>query len=172
MAILQKEALAGYLLWDYTEKHQRKISPIKLQKGLYLLYAFWAQFANKLNKNGEGVSEIEGSYKLDLFDASFEAWEYGSVDRELYQLYNSDSIKEVTSKELFLDIEDTIVTFINDMLSQLYLINDFSLVDLLHEDNAWRSVYSKYPNGDGKMINQEIINEYILRESFKNQYKE
>lgn len=166
MAILSKENLAGYLLYDYNEKYQRKISPIKFQKGLFFLYAFWAQFANRLNTNGEGVSEVVADdVELELFDAKFEAWKYGPVDRELYQKYNYDTIDYVTPVELFKSEQDTVVTYINDMLSQLYEINDFSLVDLSHEDKVWVKTYEENPCGDGEMPSGEIISEYILRET-------
>lgn len=171
MAILDKRQLAGYLIFDYNEKFQRRISPIKLQKGMYFLYAFWAQFAHKLNVKGEGVSEIEVDtvYEEDLFDAKFEAWKYGPVDRELYTLFNDkESITPISAEVVFSKTDDTVITYIDDILSQIYKVNDFSLVDLSHEDEVWIKTYESNAFGNGEMLSEDIKNEYISRSTEAN----
>ncbi len=167
MAILNKNALAGYFLKSYQDKYNRKVSPIKFQKGMYFLFAYWAQFSSKLKEfSEEGVSE---SVKLDLnlFDADFEAWQYGPVDRELYRAYNDNSIHYVDSEQLFSNVDvhvaDTVASFVDDFLTQIYDINDFSLVDISHEDSIWKDTYDAHPNGDGKMNANEIVKEYTMR---------
>lgn len=164
MAILDKLALAGYFLHHHNKKFNRKVSPIKFQKGMYFLFAFWAQQTNRITSHDkEGVSE---SLSLDseLFNADFEAWQYGPVDRGLYTAYKNNTILSMDTTSLANNIDsqivDTVISFIDDMLLQIYDINDFSLVEISHEDNTWIKTYANYPNGNGKMNSTDIIKEY------------
>lgn len=167
MAILDKNALAGYFLKHYQDKYNRKVSPIKFQKGMYFLFAFWAQYANKMKDAGVAGKGESTTFDLQLFDAEFEAWQYGPVDRELYGKYNADSIVRISSEQLFKgvsdQIADTVASYIDDMLEQVYDVNDFSLVDISHEDEVWQSTYDKNPAGNGSMVSEAIIEEYIQR---------
>lgn len=42
---LNKVELAGYLIYQYKQKYNRRISPVKLQKTLYLLFAMWVEIS-------------------------------------------------------------------------------------------------------------------------------
>lgn len=142
------------------------LSPLKLQKGLYFLYAYYsAMYGSKLDNE-----EAEITYDLpsELFPAEFEAWNYGPVIRSVYnerkageenyqemarnfdpnQFFNSDSKKEVQS-------------FIDDLFAQINRASDFSLVDRSHEDKAWENAFSK---GKSTIIpNEAIVNEYGIK---------
>ena len=98
--IVDKEGLYNYLLNSYKSKYGKDISPIKLQKGLYFLFAFWAQKISQIKKSkecNEGY-EIYGNYSEYLFDADFQAWAYGPVDHDIYSKYKSN--KEINTKGL------------------------------------------------------------------------
>lgn len=117
------------------------LSPLKLQKGLYFLYAYYSAMYGSTLDNEE--AEITYDLPSELFPAEFEAWNYGPVIRSVYnerktgeekyqemarnfdsnQFFNSDSKKEVQS-------------FIDDLFAQINRASDFSLVDRSHEDKA------------------------------------
>lgn len=154
--------LIAYL---YT-KIDSRLSPLKLQKGLYFLYAYYsAMYGSTLD---DEEAEITYDLPRELFPAEFEAWNYGPVIRSVYierkageekyqemarkfdsnQFFNSDSKKEVQS-------------FIDDLFAQINRTSDFSLVDKCHEDKAWENTFSK---GKSTIIpNEAIINEYGIK---------
>lgn len=58
---------------------KRIISPIKLQKSLYFLFAYWGQFIRKNKENQDSVEVDYSNYNEFLFDDRIEAWTYGPV---------------------------------------------------------------------------------------------
>lgn len=142
--------------------------PIKLQKGLYFLYAYYSLMYNQPIDD----EEVEAGYNLppELFPARFEAWTYGPVIREVYAKYqqdnyNQDLAKTINTEEHFSGFGgEEVKRFINGLLSQVLRSSDFSLVDRCHQDNAWRSAFQRGRNSI--MDNEAIIKEY--RERFGN----
>ena len=61
-------------------------SRIKIQKTLYLLFAFYgATYGSIESSNSDEDNEFSGQeYPKYLFDAQFEAWKYGPVENEIY----------------------------------------------------------------------------------------
>ena len=151
---LGKVELAGYLIYKYNQKYNRRISPVKLQKTLYLLFAMWG--GNVRNIDFTQV-ELESNLKEYLFDASFEVWKYGPVDRDIYELFKQDKIDEQQS---LTSESDTVLSFIEDICSQTFEISDFALIDLVKQDFAWQN---KFFNKEIHIDNEEIIEEYSLR---------
>ena len=90
MSLIKKIDLTNYLITKYKEIHDNeKITERKLQKGLYFLYAFQggkirSQQLISNNDEIEEMTEMMFDYDEDLFDACFEAWSYGPVDREIH----------------------------------------------------------------------------------------
>ncbi|EMF0072755.1 hypothetical protein PIF88_001636 [Enterococcus hirae] len=74
-------------------KSRREMTPLRLQKTLYFIFAFYGATLGQLNSENEGDSKFEGSsdYPKYLFKENFEAWQYGPVLRSIYQAnkYNS-----------------------------------------------------------------------------------
>ncbi len=74
------------------------MTPLRLQKTLYFIFAFYGATLGQLNSENEGDSKFEGSsdYPKYLFKENFEAWQYGPVLRSIYQAnkYNSQCIDE------------------------------------------------------------------------------
>lgn len=101
--------------------------------------------------------ELESNFSEYLFDSNFEAWKYGPVDRDIYELFKQDKIDEQQS---LTSESDTVLSFIKDICSQAFEISDFALIDLVKQDFVWQN---KYYNKEKNMNNEEIIEEYSLR---------
>lgn len=147
----QTEELIHYLL-----KRDKTMSQVRLHKTLYLLYAFYGGTYGSL----EIHSEIEKSYPKELFDAEFEAWKYGPVIYEVFinkkngQYDNLDHLKpfEPETKQ-----QKDILIFIDELLTQIDQMSDFSLIDRVRQDQSWKDIYKQ---GREIMNNQDIIHEY------------
>jgi uncharacterized phage-associated protein len=146
----------------YLYSLNKNLSPLKLQKSLYFLFAYYGALYSKQNE--EGVFEGSLNTPKYLFDADFEAWKYGPVIRDVYfgnkdGVYNSDDegIK-LAVDEVSENIE--IKKFIDEMFEQINSVSDFGLVDRSHEDKVWQNAYKT----EGKIMNHdEIIEEYTQR---------
>lgn len=142
------------------------ISPVKLQKGLYFLYAYYSIMYNR----PEDDSELERPYNLppELFPAEFQAWMFGPVLPEVYD-------KRKANEEFFPNLAKTldlatlfsgkegkeVQTFIDDFLFQIFNTSDFALVDRSHMDKCWKDAYAK---GKSTPIEaQAIMDEYKVK---------
>lgn len=68
--------LAKYINAKYKEKFNKNITPIKLQKCLYFLFAYWGGFVKQGQDNPKSVEEDMSKYKKYLHNGKFEAWTY------------------------------------------------------------------------------------------------
>jgi len=157
--------LAEYINHKHREKYDgRDISNIKLQKSLYFLFAYWGGFARKSQL---GKSEITIDKEL-LFDDEIQAWVYGPVLPNVYNHYKSNNFKSgIELQKIISEVESSgiVAEFINDLLSELFDISDFKLVDLAHADNAWKKHFKSNANYHNDEIpKEEIISEYATRE--------
>ncbi|UJF27461.1 Panacea domain-containing protein [Planococcus sp. 107-1] len=140
--------LAGYL-------HSLKpdISPIKLQKSLYFLYAYHGAFYNQ--RPTETISEGTLSNNVELFKADFEAWKYGPVIREVYFKKKNNEYNDGNKiSEAIGEIEKypEVKKFIDDLFNQLDSVSDFALVDRSHMDDSWKTAYQK-----GEVMNKDFL---------------
>lgn len=163
MAILEKQELVNYLITKHKEKHPKtQISPIKLQKGLYLLYAFWGgkmRSARLLDGFEDTMVEMKFSYNEDLFEASFEAWAYGPVDKEVYIWFKNLSKDDYDKIYCpILHIDEIIIGYIDDLIHKILNTNDFILIDIAQEDECWKQVYDSTKKN--KIDNELIKREY------------
>ena len=80
--------LALYIRKKYLEykgnTKGREISPIKLQKSLYFLFAYWGQFIRNNKINQDSVEVDYSNYDEYLFEDEIEAWTYGPVIPEVF----------------------------------------------------------------------------------------
>ena len=126
--------LVEHILFQFPE-----IRPLKLQKGLYFLFAFYINTYAVDPK--QDVIETESNFPKYLFDAAFEAWSYGPVIRDVYLKFKN---KEYTPRQYKFDEKDKeIEIFINDVMEMILKKSDFALVDRVHEDLAWQKAYQK-----------------------------
>lgn len=138
------------------------LSPLKLQKGLYFLYAYYSAMYGTKHKNEE--SEINYDLPPELFPAEFEAWNYGPVIRSVYDVRKKgediyQKMAENFSGEVFnCDNGKEVKSFIDDLFIQINKASDFSLVDRSHSDKAWEDAFNQ--GKSTKISNETIINEY------------
>lgn len=163
MAILEKQELVNYLITKHKEKYPKtSISSIKLQKGLYFLYAFWGgkmRSARLFDDFEEMMVEMELSYDEDLFNATFEAWAYGPVDKEVYIWFTNlskDDYEKIYCP--ILHVDEIIIGYIDDLIHKILNTNDFTLIDIAQEDECWKQVYDSTKKN--KIDNDAIKKEY------------
>lgn len=142
---------------------------IKVQKTLYLLFAFYGATYGNLENNQDDQNDFsEKTYPKELFRANFEAWRYGPVETDVYAneklgSYSGEELDNETINEFFNTSEfKNVKDFIENIVEQTNQIDDFSLVDRTHQDNVWLDVYKEGENHI-PMDNKEIIQEYIER---------
>lgn len=154
-------------LVNYLYQKLNKTSPIKVQKTLYFLFAFYgATYGSaKNNRNSEENEFIDSNYPQYLFEPKFEAWMYGPVDSEVYgnakqDCYSPEELDKSKMNKIMSEAEkENIKIFIDGIISQTTSVDDFTLVDRTHEDKAWKNVYEE-GKLHLKMDPTEIINEY------------
>lgn len=165
--------LAAYLraryINDYLPNKINKldITPIKLQKSLYFLFAYWGLFI-RTNKNNSNSVEVDYSNHCDyLFGDKIEAWTYGPVIPKIYILQkNNPSFSNIDIND-YLKENLVLKNFIDSLSNELFEVDDFGLVRLSHDDDCWKNNYNENELTHKKEINKEdIINEYITK-SFK-----
>lgn len=126
--------LVEHILFQFPE-----ITPVKLQKGLYFLFAF---YINTYSVEQQ-TKVIEAEYKFPkyLFDAEFEAWTYCPVIHSVFLKFKN---KEYTPNKYQFDKHDEeIEIFINDVMKMVLKKSDFALVDRVHEDLTWQKAYQR-----------------------------
>ena len=141
-----------------------KPSPIKIQKTLYLLFAFYGATYGQLKANSSELNVI--NYPAYLFEPNFEAWYYGPVDIDVHenlhkQTYEAIELKDKAFAETLEPSEiRNVRLFIGNIIEQTNDTDDFTLIGRVCEDNAWTSAI----NSDNKIINpQAIIDEYVAK---------
>lgn len=117
---------------------------LKVQKSLYFLWAYYSGTYGNVDKSEETDLD-QTNYPDNLFKPEFEAWKYGPVDDKVYAkqkngFYLKDKWKEYQPKN---SEEVEVVSFINDLLSQINKVNDFGLVNRSHEDESWSKPFKR-----------------------------
>lgn len=137
--------LACYINDKHKEKFNIRVSNIKLQKALYFLFAYWGGMVEKSRRNQESVEENFANYNNHLFKEDFQAWTYGPVIPAVYHdfdiYYATKYNKESFEEQLYNECDGHLKPFIDDLLEEIFCISDFRLVDISHEDQAWRQRY-------------------------------
>lgn len=144
--------LINYLYHRYGE-----LTPIKLQKGLYFLYAYYGATYGETEETDGVLEQSFDDFPDRLFDENFEAWTYGPVIREVWKKQKSG---EYGKAEPNLNgIKRETLLFIDELFEQINSVSDFSLVDRSHEDEAWVNAYNS-DNDNKKLNNNDLIKEY------------
>lgn len=146
-------------LVSYLESKLDNATPLKIQKSLYFLWAFYAATYGSIDYSQESdFSEIP-KYPKRLFPATFEAWKYGPVLNRVYAENKHNSIDPDYKKKPKNKMEKDVWVFIDDMISQINPVNDFGLVARSHQDKAWQDAFKK---GElhSKMKEEDIIRDY------------
>jgi len=158
MAITDAKNLAAYIKHAYFQKTNKPIPPIKLQKSLYFLFAFWGGFVRKGNNNPKFSEITLSNYDEVLFNNRIEAWVYGPVIPDVY------CIEDAIAENGNLNIDSYIKNFIDSLLEDLFNVSDFKLVELSHNDLAWKNNFDYESEFHNKEISKEdIISEYARK---------
>lgn len=164
--ILDVLELANYIAYKHKEKTGNDISPLKLQKSLYFLFAYWGGFVRKGKQNPGSVEQNMTDFDEYLFDAEFLAWAYGPVEYRVYNMYRIECIDKKSIKNVELKLNEiydrTLYNFIIKLLNDLIDANEFDLIDISKKDIVWKSKYNiNKKTNYNLMDNDEIIDEYI-----------
>lgn len=156
--------LALYIRKKYLEYKgnidKRIISPIKLQKSLYFLFAYWGQFIRSNKENQDSVEISYADLNEILFDDRIEAWTYGPVVPNVFIAEKNDWLDRDIEDD-YLKNEIVKKEFIDNLLEQLFEIDDFGLVNISHQDECWRKHYIESDERHSREIpKEEIIDEY------------
>ncbi|MBZ2406142.1 Panacea domain-containing protein [Liquorilactobacillus hordei] len=135
-------------------------TPLKIQKGLYFLWAFYSATYGNINyEEGETEFNLQDEYPNELFAADFEAWRYGPVLPDVYRKFKNgeyDDIDDTYVPET--ENEKEVMSFIDDLISQINGINDFGLVTRSHQDEAWKKSFKN--ENHCKMHKEDIKEDY------------
>ena len=157
--------LALYIRKKYLEydknTNKRIISPIKLQKSLYFLFAYWGQYIRKNKENQDSVEVNYSNYNEFLFNDRIEAWTYGPVIPNVFTAEKVGLLEDMKLVENYLEDDFVKKEFIDNLLKQLFEIDDFGLVRISHEDECWKKYYIESDEKhDREIPKEEIIDEY------------
>ena len=164
--------LALYIRKKYLEYKgnidKRVISPIKLQKSLYFLFAYWGQFIKNNKENQDSVEVNYSNYSEYLFDDKIEAWTYGPVVPDVFIAEKQGHLDMLDSFDIdfFEKNEESRVKkeFIDDLLRQVFEADDFGLVRLSHQDQCWIRNYVETDEKHNREIpKEEILDEYTRK---------
>lgn len=139
------------------------ISPLRLQKTLYFLFAFYSKIFGKLHVENDYEEEgiFEGSnaesYPKYLFNENFEAWKFGPVLRSVYSSNKNGQLEPEIwepKKE-----EKEVYEMFEEAIEAINKRGDFELVERTHEDQAWKKAYKE--NGmPGEISKEDIVKDY------------
>lgn len=138
--LFPKEQVAQYLLDNLSND-----TPIKIQKGLYFLWAYYSATYGNIDSSNNAQSEFDSMdpYPEFLFEPNFQAWMYGPVDPDIYHQYKSEENPQFSETKINFDSTNKkeIQKFMDNFIRQINEVNDFGLVSRSHQDSAWSSVY-------------------------------
>lgn len=131
--------VAKYILFKGREKGIKDISPLKLQKLIFLAYE------NNVK-----------SFKKPLFDGDFEVWRHGPVLKEIYnqyKKYGSEIIDETIENNFKLNNESKRI--IDKTLDDYGFLSAWSLVEETHKPTGvW---YFKMENGENIIGYNDVV---------------
>lgn len=126
--------VAKYLLSLINIENGDTISNLKLQKLLYYLQGYYLALFHK-----------------PLFEDKIEAWDYGPVVPNVYDIFKGFHGESIITDNLKFDISELTEedrNYINKIFS---IYNDYSassLVYMTHNESPWKDVYKKYENNE------------------------
>ncbi|HPN37383.1 MAG TPA: DUF4065 domain-containing protein [Melioribacteraceae bacterium] len=133
--------LAYYILDRFSTE---KITPLKLQKLIYYVKS-WSIIA-----------------KIDLGDIRFYKWDFGPVNKEVYNNFKSygKSVIKVTKN----DIQDIKIfsnrDFIDFIILNYIYFDAFTLSAMTHQEDPWSKTI------DNQLIDERLIKEYYSKKDF------
>lgn len=154
-------------LAGYVKQQLNNPTPIKIQKALYFLWAFYAVTYGNIDYDSQNPSEFNlqvEKYPKALFAPDFMAKRYGPVIKQVLLACKNKQLETLSLKDLQSKIvlgklaKNEVILFINNLLVQINSVNDFGLVQRTHQDKAWKTAYAG---------NQQMSPEMIKADYFK-----
>ncbi|EGO8594493.1 TPA: DUF4065 domain-containing protein [Enterococcus faecalis] len=143
------------------DRSTREMTPLRLQKTLYFIFAFYGATLGQLNSENEAEKKFEGSsdFPKYIFSEKFEAWQYGPVLRCIYTINKRtpEKIDEAESWNPLTEQERAVDELITQVIKQTDEMGDFTLVERSHEDLEWQNAYE---DNQREMNKDKIIEEY------------
>lgn len=159
--------LAVYLCSIY-----KFMTPIKMQKGLYFLYAYYAATLGLSSQEADQPNSETMNYPPELFKPEFEAWKLGPVIPHVYNKFKSGHYQELAktiniNKIFDLDSGNPVNMEVKLFVEKFFLqhvctVQDYTLVERSHEDEAWIQAYD-----NGKTPGHPIDHNLILKQYFE-----
>ena len=153
-------------LAGYAKNRLDNPTPLKIQKTLYFLWAFYSATYGNINYDSTDKSEFDlqdGAYPRELFKPEFEARKYGPIINSIYLAYKNNKIKELSSEDIQKRIslgeieKKEVILFVNNLIAQINEVDDFGLVQKAIKDSAWKDAYL----ADKKMDPEKIKDDYV-----------
>jgi uncharacterized phage-associated protein len=135
--------VANYIIWSVNKNELGIITPLKLHKILYYVY-----------------TAVLKKHNTILFPEQFQKWQFGPVVKEIYHEFKTHGINHISTPKTILtsssaeavfgratvefnpnlfhndvEIESTIIT----VVSKLSKMKAFDLVEMTHEEDAWKN---------------------------------
>lgn len=152
--LFNKQQVADWLLGK-ARVDGVEISPKKLQKMMYYVYAWGLVF---LNETGDDLKE-------SVFDGNFEAWVHGPVDADIYHEYAEYGYSPINTDNISLpDFQNEIVTDVLDQVWNTYSqFNANQLEALTHSERPWkegRNGLNAFERAQERISDTTIFNYY------------
>ena len=153
-------------LAGYVKSKLDNPTPIKIQKALYFLWAFYAATYGNIDYSAKNPSEFNlqaEPYPKFLFAPDFAAGKYGPVIKRVYLACQNQQLEKLNLKavqqQITLDklARNEVILFVNNLLDQINDINDFGLVQRTHQDQAWKEAYAAHRHMNPEMIKADYI---------------
>lgn len=131
---------ARYLVFLSYGKHKNSLTPLKLQKMLYLAQG-WSYV-------WDGVA---------AFNDDFCAWQFGPVNEKIYESFKKFGRDEIPQEEGKSDIKDKEVEeTLEAVWKEFGKLSAYDLVELTHSQKPWKEAYSQ-----GVKISNKSIKDYF-----------
>lgn len=121
---------------------------LHLNLTLYFLFVTYAAAYNPKDENNYDLNE-QPKFIADL---TFTADKYGPQDYSVKEKLKNEYYQPKNHTFQNNQVDQNIKYFIDNILEQLKDIDDFSLVDRAHQDNAW---FDAYNNKESKIMSRE-----------------
>lgn len=121
---------------------------LRLNLTLYFLFVIYAAVYNPKDDTN---FDLENQPKF-IADLTFTADKYGPQDYSVKEKLKNEYYQPKEYSFQNNQVDQNVKHFIDDILEQLKDIDDFSLVDRAHRDDAW---FDAYYNSDSKIMSRE-----------------
>jgi uncharacterized phage-associated protein len=141
--------LSKYIVSKFFRRSQNDITPMKLQKLLFYVKA-WSMVAG---------DEL-------IVDDNFEHWDYGPVNRRIYDYYRQYGSKPIKHEELEVpDLNQSQEVLVNFIIENYIEFDAFTLSAMTHTEEPWKQTRNN------EVISNELISSYYSKQRFAKNFK-